>query len=101
MKRINAFIFSAFLLFAGLLYPNISYADHQVNEQFTPYKGQSNISEDSTSRYSKQLMYWRTGSLKEFDSWNDTYEHETIFYNYDGSAYATKPTSYQTNLPDP
>lgn len=67
---------------------------------FTPYQGTNKISSDSSGRYASYGLYWRSGGMSEFDSITDTYEHEIVFYNYDGTAYATSATSYQSALPD-
>lgn len=41
-------------------------------------------------------------TLHEFNNTDDTYEHQTLFYNYDGKAWSTSDAGYyQTNLPDP
>lgn len=71
------------------------------NSTFTPYLGHSVISSDSSGRYATERTYWRAGSLTAFQYSTDTYEHQVIFYNYDGTAYASGATSYVTNIPDP
>lgn len=99
MKKL--YILFLIIIISFIVTSNILKAASYVNEQFVPYIGYSTINQDGMGRYSIQYMYWRSTSLGAFDSWNDTYEHETVFYNYDGSAYASRATSWQTNLPDP
>ena len=40
------------------------------------------------------------GGMSEFNSSIDTYEHDTLFYNYDGTAWATTALYYDSNLPN-
>ena len=83
-----------------------TYAAIYVNEKFTPFRGESHIGEDSTSRYTTQFSAWNDAGKETYSdsgSWNDTYEHETVFYNYDGSAYSSAPlpgSSYWSDFPD-
>lgn len=87
--------------------PLIASAATYVNEKFVPFRGESHIIEDATSRYTLQYSAWNDAGKEAYTSLNDTYEHETIFYNYDGNAYATttlsntKGTGWDTSFPDP
>ena len=85
------------VLFMSIFSSSISAANC---ETFTPYYGDSVISSNSIGRYTIQDTYWRTGSLTEFNSSTDTFEHEVIFYNYNGSAYATTYDFWNSELPD-
>lgn len=94
------------LFTANLFIPPAVLADHLINEKFIPFQGQSNIGQDVYSRYTVQFAKWNNSGKERYKSINDTYEHETVFYNYDGSAYASKPwssvkgTGWNTDLPD-
>lgn len=89
------------ILLTVLLFPISSFAEGDANgETYTPYKGHVLIGDDLDGRFASQDLYWSSHSLEEFDASNDTYEQEVIFYNYDGEAYATTATSYESDLPD-
>lgn len=88
---------------ALLLWAVPALADHQNPETFVPYRGTSTIGQDSTSRYTQQFMYWRGYGLTAYAEYNDTYEHETVFYAYGDhpGPYATGGGTWETTLPDP
>lgn len=69
-------------------------------EQWSPYLGESNNYTSGGTRYTTQDMYWRTGSVVEFEALNDTFEQQIIYYDYDNSAWATEGKALQSNLPD-
>lgn len=97
-KRVSILVIS--LLVGGTTQ---AFAAQTPAEKWSPYLGESNIYvKPDGARWTHQNMYWRTGSKIEFDSANDTYEHQTVFYNYDNAAFAKEPTGvWQTDLPDP
>lgn len=68
---------------------------------YTPYRGSISFStSNSQNREATATFRWNRTGCTEFDSENDTYEQELVFYNYDGNAYATSmSSSYKTNLP--
>ena len=66
---------------------------------FTPHYGAISIYESGNYRYAYIFAKWNDTGITEFDASNDTYEQEVIFYNYDGNAYATTCTSFQSDLP--
>jgi len=67
---------------------------------YTPYYGYSYFYTSNSERYARINVKWNNAGITEFDSYNDTYEQELVFYNYDNTAYATTCSSYQTNIPD-
>lgn len=67
---------------------------------YTPYYGYSYFYTSNSERYARINVKWNRTGITEFDSYNDTYEQELVFYNYDNTAYATACSSYQTNIPD-
>lgn len=97
-KRLS-FLLVGFMLVSS----NQALAASTPAEKWSPYLGESNIYvKPDGARWTHQMMYWRTGSKVEFDAVNDTYEHQTVFYNYDNAAFAKEPTGvWQTDLPDP
>lgn len=68
---------------------------------YTPYYGYSYFYTANNERYARIDVKWNSAGIKEFNSYNDTYEQELVFYNYDNTAYATYCSTYQTNIPDP
>lgn len=95
------------LLVINVFLPVVVRADHLMHEKYVPFRGESDISADSYSRYTVQWAAWNSFGKQAYTEGNDTYEHETVFYNYDGKAYATGPLSttkgsgWDTTLPDP
>ncbi len=85
MKRLYA---GVLLLALFISSPLQSFAE-SINAEFIPFMGVSFIGEDTTSRYTYQYSVWEPAGLTYYQASNDTYEHETIFYNYDNTAYAT------------
>ncbi len=67
---------------------------------YTPYYGFSYFYTSNSERYARINVKWNRDGITEFNSYNDTYEQELVFYNYDNTAYATTCSSYQTNIPD-
>lgn len=98
-KRLITFTL-AFLIFLGTY--QLGFAQTPP-DQWSPYLGESDIYKTADgAHWSNQDMYWRSGSKVEFDAMNDTYEHQTVFYNYDNDAWALEDAGYyQTDLPDP
>jgi hypothetical protein len=78
------------------------------NEYFMPYVGISLINDHPDPnydiRFTNQDMFWKSSNLAAYNYTDDTYEHETIFYNYDGNAFATtfiNSNWWSSTLPDP
>lgn len=67
---------------------------------YTPYYGWTYFYTSNSERYARINVKWNRDGITEFNSYNDTYEQELVFYNYDNTAYATGCSSYQTNIPD-
>lgn len=86
------------LLTFTIIIPVYAFADADYTT-FTPHYGRISTYESGNSRYAYIYGKWNNTGITEFDASNDTYEQEVIFYNYDGSAYATTCTSFQSDLP--
>lgn len=67
---------------------------------YTPYYGFSYYYTSNSERYARINVKWNRAGITEFNSYNDTYEQELVFYNYDNTAYATTCSAYQTNIPN-
>lgn len=67
---------------------------------YTPYYGYSRFYTSNGNKYARIDVKWNSTGITEFNSYNDTYEQELVFYNYDNSAYATSCSTYQTTIPD-
>ncbi len=68
---------------------------------YTPYYGNVYFYTSNNERYARINVRWNSAGLTEFNSSNDTYEQELVFYNYDNAAYALSCSSvYQTNIPN-
>ena len=68
-------------------------------DTFTPYYGYVSTYSSNGVRYAYIETKWNSQGLTEFDSSIDTYEQQILFYNYDGTAYASSCSSYQSDLP--
>ena len=84
--------------FAYDIYGSASY------NTWSPREGYSWVVDVGGGRgWSYQDLYWDTASRHSTLTyeWNGTsaYEHEIIFYNYDGGGYASGATLHNTNLP--
>jgi hypothetical protein len=78
------------------------------NEFYMPQVGISYINKHPDPnydiRFTNQEMLWRTHNLYAYQYSDDTYEHETLFYDYDGEAYVRSYINenwWSSNLPDP
>ncbi len=85
-------------LLGSVLGVNVYAAENALS--YTPYYGFSYFYSYSSERYARIDVKWNRDGIAEFDSYNDTYEQELVFYNYDNTAYATSCSSYQTTIPN-
>lgn len=72
-------------------------SDYQT---FTPYHGNAFIREYNSIKYATVRVKWNASGITEFNASNDTFEKDLVFYNYDGEAYATGCSSYESELPN-
>jgi hypothetical protein len=86
-----------------LFISNVAYAETPA-EKWVPYLGESNIYVNTSyERFTHQKVYWRAKTASVFfDDIYDTYEHQTVFYDYDDDAFARDASGYyDSNFPDP
>lgn len=69
-------------------------------DTYTPHSGYFNCYSENNEDYAGVYFVWDNSMMGEFNASNDTYEQDVVFYNYDGNAYATGASAYQTNLPE-
>ena len=71
---------------------------------WSPYQGSVEVTDVGNGHaWSYQDLYWSSAyrhSTLTYE-WNGTsgYEHEIIFYNYDGNGYSNGATTHNSNLP--
>lgn len=94
-KKIICLLLSCTFIFVSLCISTFA-ADY---ETFTPFYG-SVYTYGSSPRYASISVKWNANGITEFNAYNDTLEKDLVFYNYDRQAYATKCTSFQTELPN-
>lgn len=73
---------------------------------YMPAWGQSVIGTDATgARLDCQYFWWNRAQRMKWlrNNSESTYEHDTFFYNYNGTAYGTAPTgaAWTSNMPYP
>ena len=79
----------------------VSYASAVANyDTYTPNSGYFSCYSQNNKNYAQVVFSWDSSMMSEFDSGFDTYEQDVVFYNYDGNAYATTASAYQTTLPE-
>src|SRR5687768_15212002 len=87
---------------------SVQHVDAYWNEYYVPFIGISYINNHPDPnydiRFTNQDMLWKSYNLQAYQYVNDVYEHETIFYDYDGQAFARTFINrdwWDSNLPDP
>ena len=95
MRKILSIFFITIIVTHSLC-GNIYAANYDT---FTPYYGYVSTYSSNGVRYAYSETKWNSQGLTEFDSSIDTYEQQILFYNYDGTAYASSCSSYQSDLP--
>jgi hypothetical protein len=104
MKRAILVFSLGFAIMAGSVQTVSAY----WNEYYIPFVGISYINNhpdhNYNIRFTNQDMYWKAHNLGAYQYADDTYEHETIFYDYDDHAFARSYVNanwWSSTLPDP
>jgi hypothetical protein len=102
MKRLTLALSLGLVILAG----SVQTAGAYWNEYYMPQVGISYINNHPDTnyniRFTNQDMFWRSHNLQAYNYWNDIYEHETIFYDHEGQAFARTFVNsdwWSSNLP--
>lgn len=101
-KVVNISLCIIISMIMSLLVASVAHAFYLDPGKWVPSSGTSIVTADSYGqRYIRQTMYWNGVSrLQGFAVDDRTYEHETVFNNYDGKSYAGGYDGYwASNLP--